>query len=339
MQGLVRRAIGHSALVWLAAFGFFAAPGAITIDLASAQDRVEFGDPNSVDIPLTRLRPVGSPSAVDAYRRENAFASGPASGREGAVGPTRQTAMMQALGEMPARSLPPGDFGLPPVLSTPPANSFGPNVSPPIGASPGMPAPLGSSPNALMPVPPSRGSQPPPQGQPSVPAPVTVAPPQLPGSAPSFPQALQPVPRSQGGQAGSGDYAPMPPPQLDNGFATLDNCRQISAPSSYRANGFWGCGQPGPLTYTSAPATFTPPPSQIAPAVAFPATAFPLTTLPPAAIAAGGLTPILPNTGLPPLVSLGQERNPVRVGQGLFGQPTAYVPGQKFRNAIRYLTF
>ena len=38
------------------------------------------------------------------------------------------------------------------------------------------------------------------------------------------------------------------------------------------------------------------------------------------------------------LISLGQQRNPVEVGQGLIGQPKAYVPGQPVRNWLRYFT-
>ncbi|TWT83755.1 hypothetical protein CA13_52260 [Planctomycetes bacterium CA13] len=36
------------------------------------------------------------------------------------------------------------------------------------------------------------------------------------------------------------------------------------------------------------------------------------------------------------LFTLGQEANPVQVGQGLWGQPVAYVPGQGIRNWVRY---
>jgi hypothetical protein len=36
------------------------------------------------------------------------------------------------------------------------------------------------------------------------------------------------------------------------------------------------------------------------------------------------------------LISLGQQNNAVQVGQGLWGQPVAYVPGQSIRNWVRY---
>jgi hypothetical protein len=35
---------------------------------------------------------------------------------------------------------------------------------------------------------------------------------------------------------------------------------------------------------------------------------------------------------------MGQQQHPVQVGQGILGQPKAYVPGQGVRNFIRYLT-
>ena len=36
-------------------------------------------------------------------------------------------------------------------------------------------------------------------------------------------------------------------------------------------------------------------------------------------------------------MTMGQERNRVVVGQGIVGQPVAYVPGQWVRNSLRYL--
>jgi hypothetical protein len=43
------------------------------------------------------------------------------------------------------------------------------------------------------------------------------------------------------------------------------------------------------------------------------------------------------NAGMRPLISLGQENYNVQVGRGIIGQPTAYVPGQPFRNFFRYI--
>jgi hypothetical protein len=121
------------------------------------------------------------------------------------------------------------------------------------------------------------------------------------------------------------DQTPIPTPQLNNGFATISNCNLVSGPSSYSAASFGGC----------APASYQAPvfqqnqsvPGQggfVAPAV-----------LP------NGLAPQSPfsGAGVPggALISFGQQANSVVVGQGLFGQPVAYVPGQTFRNWVRYV--
>ncbi len=44
------------------------------------------------------------------------------------------------------------------------------------------------------------------------------------------------------------------------------------------------------------------------------------------------------NSGYSPLFSLGQENYNVQLGRGIIGQPTVYVPGQPFRNFLRYLS-
>ena len=44
------------------------------------------------------------------------------------------------------------------------------------------------------------------------------------------------------------------------------------------------------------------------------------------------------NSGYSPFFSLGQENYNVQIGRGIIGQPTVYVPGQPFRNLIRYLS-
>jgi hypothetical protein len=149
------------------------------------------------------------------------------------------------------------------------------------------------------------------------------------------------VPRSsmptQSVPGGANDYAAIAQPQLGNAFATMDNCRNITGPSTYRAAGFFGCGQPTAYAAPSftTPATYVAPPAQIAPAVGLP----PGATFAPVGIA-GSVPPVLPGSpGYRPLVSFGQDRNPVQVGQGLWGQPVAYVPGQSIKNALRYLSF
>lgn len=126
------------------------------------------------------------------------------------------------------------------------------------------------------------------------------------------------------------DYAPVAPPQLSNGgYATMADCRLITPPSSYTAMSPYGnaCGSVAPTNYASP---YVPPPAEIAaPAV-----------MPPVAIPPPGTT-VSPPSAAPAssLVTFGQERLPVQVGQGLWGQPVAYVPGQRCRNWLRYLSF
>lgn len=148
-----------------------------------------------------------------------------------------------------------------------------------------------------------------------------------------------PVPRSGGtmGQsAPGGDYAPMPQPQLSNQFATLGNCRNISAPSGYRSDRIFTCGPSNayvtPVQASIQQPLYTPPPAQIGPPAILPPAQF-VTPV------AAGPAVVPGSPGFRPLLSFGQDRYPVQVGQGIFGQPTAYVPGQTFRNAIRYLTW
>ncbi len=126
------------------------------------------------------------------------------------------------------------------------------------------------------------------------------------------------------------DYAPMPQPRIGQaGYARVDNCAMVSAPSTYVAASGIGCGSPiayGPPANSAGPGGYAAPPAEFAAPV----------VLPPA-----GGPPVLGATGvrpspLPPLFTLGQERNPVQVGQGLWGQPVAYVPGQGVRNFLRY---
>jgi len=43
------------------------------------------------------------------------------------------------------------------------------------------------------------------------------------------------------------------------------------------------------------------------------------------------------NSGFRPLIGFGQDRYNVQLGRGIIGQPVAYVPGQVFRNFLRYI--
>ncbi len=281
----------------------------------------------------SRMRPLGAASAVDRYRA-------PAS-------PVRQVAMMQQSGDgsfVAPPSLPPSSFVIPPSGSTiapPPSSNF--TVPPNSGFAPppsnSLPAPFQSAP--VTPVAPPRQPPTPPAAviprQPALP-PQTSLPTNpnvfAPGPTSTVPQTRTVVPTNPGLPARPNDYQSIAPPQLNNAFATIDNCRNISGPSTYRAGSF-GCG--APATYAGpiyAPAAYNPPPSQFAPGVALPpGVGFP-TNL------SGSLPAVIPgNPGFRPLISFGQENNPVQVGQGIFGQPVAYVPGQSLRNALRYIAF
>ncbi|MEM1225568.1 MAG: hypothetical protein AAGJ40_07715 [Planctomycetota bacterium] len=181
------------------------------------------------------------------------------------------------------------------------------------------------------------------------PPPNLATPRQLPGGIPPDAAAINSIPRSVAAPdalpgtvnplGGSTlDYEPITPPQLANGgFSTMADCRLITPPSTYSAlspvgNGC-GCS---PIAPVSATGIYAPPPAQIAAPAAMPPVApgtLVPTTLPPNFPSAADAAPI------GSLVTFGQEQFPVQVGQGLWGQPVAYVPGQSFRNWLRYFSF
>ena len=171
----------------------------------------------------------------------------------------------------------------------------------------------------------------PPPISPLPPASVPIPPPTAPRSLPANPAAIAPSP-APFNPVPSNDYAPLNPPRLDNRFATLDNSCHVSGPSTYTAASASGCCAPvnyqAPPAYIAAPAPIAQAPVFAPGFSAAPAPAF----APAAPIAAAP-------TGVPAgsLISFGQQRYQVQVGPGLFGQPVAYVPGQKFRNWIRYV--
>lgn len=270
--------------------------------------------------PMTRLRPIGEPSAVDRYRgsadqtsgvlqresraadryaspvesadyRETAYQYAGANrwqGRQVHDSQVRQTAMQQPFTAPALPGASSGDFALP--GAAPPAETIVPSPNP---AVPSQVAPRGlPSGNVLSPVP---GS----------------------GSSPG-PSVLAP---------GGGDFAPLAQPELSNSFATIDNCNCVSGPSGYTgASGTGGCAT---VSYET-PAYVAPIAQTPAPYVA-----------PPAQITAPAILPgtVPPAGGAPArsLVTFGQETKPVQVGQGWYGQPVAYVPGQPIRNWFRYL--
>jgi hypothetical protein len=131
----------------------------------------------------------------------------------------------------------------------------------------------------------------------------------------------------------SSDTQPVPQPQLGNQFATIDNCALVSPPSTYTAVADCGCGTTVmPQSYVApaaATAAVVPAPVAVPAAVPTATAAVPLATT---------TVPTNARQGMPmrSLITFGQERNVVQVGQGLVGQPVAYVPGQPIRNWLRY---
>lgn len=173
-----------------------------------------------------------------------------------------------------------------------------------------------------------------PMTSPPAAAPLTATPSLTP--SPAAPRSLPPNPapsRVVPGTIGSGDMAPMSQPRLSGGdFSTVYNCPNISAASPYMAGRGYGCGVTPASANVAVP--YAPPALQI-PA---PATMPPVGSLPAALPNASALQSA---TGAPAgsLVTFGQETFPVQVGQGLWGQPVAYVPGQTVRNWLRYMSF
>jgi len=281
--------------------------------------------PSSLDTPQTRMRPIGSTSAVDQYetgnryrettyqapRHErdstarsqtiNAFELQAASNRTYDT-QVRQTVMLQQAPGVVAPALPgSGSFN---GMTLPGGNQMLPT------------APGATSPGFALPSQPM-GSPTPPTFNP---------PPASPSLSPGSPSLPRP---------NTSDFSPLTQPQLDHGFATIDNCPCISAPSSYTAASGINCGV-SPVAFTSTvpcgvapyatPQPYAPPPAQIAPQVVLPSGVAPVSMAPNRASSAP----------VPSLFTLGQQRHPVEVGQGLWGQPKAYVPGQGIRNWMRY---
>ncbi|TWU26789.1 hypothetical protein Pla52o_06440 [Novipirellula galeiformis] len=281
----------------------------------------------SIDTPQTRLRPIGSSSAVDRYRQTPPeTARYRQTGGNDGSSQVRQ-AMMMAPQSVTAPQLPNdpnslapnsggAGMGLPPNAFTPPG-AASPSPNPPA-----YPPPLPSSPPV---------ASPPVASPPVNPAPRATLPPN------AFAPAAPPTSIQSGNPPGlpyhpnsSSDLTPLPTPELQTQFATMGNCACVSAPSGYSAafgpqyvtptsySGPAACGVPATLPPTYAPAAILPPTGVAPPAVYG------------APLAAGTAAPV------PSLFTLGQEAYPVQVGQGLWGQPVAYVPGQGVRNWVRY---
>ena len=298
--------------------------GLMTAALAASPPLLAQQRPPESDTPQARMRPIGEASAVDRYRNSGSATLGIGSLSDAAAArprppyraafPVQQAAMMQESNDaspLSAPSLPPaGGFGMPgvPPVGTPPATS-----RPPAFGEPSTASPLPGS---------SAGASQPAMVQP-VPGNVVPSIQPLPSSR-AIGGGLQPVPLTPR-QGGSGDLSPLPRPELSGQFATVDNCACVSAPSSYTAGGIWGC-DPAPMAVVYpagpvAPPVYAPPPAVVVPPTVMPTTLAATTAAP-----------------CRPLITLGQGASNAQLGQGIIGQPTAYVPGQTVRNFIRYLS-
>lgn len=213
-------------------------------------------------------------------------------------------------------ALPPGlGGGAPsaPAVGLPPAGAGG-------SAGPGTALPPASMMDGL----PSGGGATGSLGGPStttLPAPTTAEPlPSQPLPSQTFPS--QPLPTQT--FPPTTDYSQIEQPSISP-HANMDNCRLITGPSPHPStNTFYGVCQP--VVPSSCTTPVAPPPRTYS---------APVQVLPPS-------TPLVTQPGqvqapARALVSFGQERNVVQVGQGLWGQPVAYVPGQGVRNWIRYM--
>ena len=295
------------------------------------------------DTPQSRMRPLGSPSRVDRDRRpyshENTrkevmprgtFLRETAHHRSGFLnGSVRQTAMQF---ELPGNvgplqpaplspSLPPGPVPSSPQ-TRPPALRPGPR-SPDLGAAPnpGLPSRFPSAPMAMQPA----------TSQPATSQ--TLTPQGMPPTGQAFNPQRQGLPAR--GFYRTNDLTPLTQPTLGNEFATVNNCTNVTGPSGYSA-AMGSCCAPVNYQGVRVPQAYAAPPAQI-----------PSPALLPPFLGNGPISqgpapsPVGPPATAGPasaLITFGQQFNPVQVGPGLLGQPKAYVPGQYFRNWLRYFT-
>lgn len=279
---------------------------------------------------ITRMRPIGTPSAVDRFRRDTV-----ASNTNIAVAPVANTSQVAARVASSRQTGVPnetaywqtGSSAQPPVRQTVWMQTPGFDAPPLGGSGMGLPD---SAPNSALPRPGS--STPIPN---TTPFPEAAAPPRsLPTPAPG---AVQP---NSSYAPSPSDLTPVPQPSLDtNAFARVENCNLVTPPSTYMAASAFGCGCAPvvPATYSCpVPGTVTQAPGMLPAEIASPATVPPVSVYPPVAT-----QPLaFPTSSAPArsLFTLGQENYAVQVGQGLWGQPVAYVPGQWLRNWMRYLS-
>ena len=313
-------------------------------------------DPVRPDI-AARLQPIGAPSAVDRFGSRSAF-RGDASRAE-----TTQASRVPSAGVIQQTQ-----FGLPSDL--PIASEPNPVPSP---AAPFPPASLSTSPTngggfpaQPMPSVPTLDTRLPQSPSPNAASPLASPPGNIggAGAATSPPRRLLPPPSSlRGSGAGerlppapaANDRTPMAAPSLGNAFATAGNSPFVSPPGGVgtaMAYPAAQCGRPcrqpcglpyaspsivpmavSPLTYApvATPPAATPPaatpPVVVPPPIGPPSYTTPGIALPPASAAPAGA-----------LVTVAATPAAIEIGQGLLGQPKAYVPGQTFRNWLRYFT-
>lgn len=272
--------------------------------------------------------PIGTRSLVDRYRTDQ-----------------RQQDLRDQSEEINAREsqgqkthlvrYPQSGFAAPPLPTTGPAPMAFPDnggmglPAQPVAPVPGFQEPTAGSPFGL---PPGNAATMP-MANP-VTSPAAVAPPTgLPPALPMNPTGIANVPMvgllSTQVVPRNADLFPISRPELNDGFATVGNHCCVSAPSSYvAAMGLGNCAGGSSYSATNQGYIATGPQVAAPPQMASPIPA--------------GLVPVTrpsaPGVPKRPLINLGQNKNAVVVGQGIIGQPVAYVPGQCIRNWIRYIS-
>ncbi|MEC8474665.1 MAG: hypothetical protein VXZ38_08450 [Planctomycetota bacterium] len=120
-------------------------------------------------------------------------------------------------------------------------------------------------------------------------------------------------------------YAPFSVPDSSEQYATMNNSTFVSPPSNYIAATSWGRN-----CKPKSVGTGMPHPIEAASNIKSPMNGL-------VGVSTGTLLEQYPSIPDGPFMTMGQERTRVVVGQGIVGQPVAYVPGQWVRNSLRYL--
>lgn len=251
-----------------------------------------------------------------------------------------------------------------PALGAPSSGISGPTLGPSMTAPPSVvPGPM--IPSATVP-----GAIPP-AGAASTYVPTTVYPAPPTYVVPNTPSATMPAGGSAAGAGSPYDYGPLPAyaksspwvnsaPFVSQPPQAID-AKWMVSPAVYRqATGANAC----PPGIPSVPPGMAPagrPPGVANPSmsgVGTSAAAIPPGVYPNTVVPTSGLTPTITsspfayvppaamppqtvyvygNAGYVPLTNIGQEPN-AQLGRGMWGQPTAYVDGQNFKNFFRYIS-